>query len=889
VALNPGQMLAHYRLEKQIGEGGMGVVWLAEDTRLGRRVALKVLPASMAGDAARRARFEREARAIAALNHPNIVTLHSVEESEGITFLTMELVDGRRLREMVPKDGLGLQKILEYSLAIADALAAAHEQGVIHRDLKPDNIMVTGSGRVKVLDFGLAKMREAAEESPNTSMPTTAVTEEGKIVGTVAYMSPEQAEGKTLDQRSDIFSFGVVLYEMSTGRRPFQGDTAISTISAILKDTPVPPHEINTSLPPQLARIVRRCLEKEPDRRYHSTPDLRNDLRELKEDSESGELSAESVAAGVARKAAAGPRSSSRPLLLGAGAVVVLAAIAVGAWLWRGAKPGHEPAASIETVIQMSRATTDGKVSDVAISPNGRYLAYVRREGPLNSLRLKQLATGTEVEVVSPGDASLASPSFTPDGDFLQYILVEPRHTSGTAYRVSVLGGTPRSIMDGVDSLSCSPDGTKLAVTAGGMDEAHLSIAGFDGQDPRTIASRHLPDHFDSAAAWSSDGRSIAIVSHSFGKAQQILLIDPETGEERPLDFPALKSFTDVRWVPGRQALLVAGSDRPTNQGGTSPQIWEASLDGKLRPLTRDLNSYFDVDVTADGATVTTLQIEVRSGIAVASAKDGVPGSFEEIFPVSAARAGDEGLAWLGPDRLIHTMVQSDQMQVFVTDVTTKSTRALSSGIHHRNPSASRDGRTIVVTGDEGTTSNLWRLDPGSGRAERLTEGVFNGFPTVTPDGSWVVYASIQEAIKLWKVPTAGGSPVEVAPVAASCDDISAVTGEALCWVYDLSAGSSTPSIIPLEGGEPRAVAGLPRDASEVKFGPDGRSIDYVISGEGAYEIWRIPAGGGEPRRLARFPGEEIGDFAWSPDGRRLAVEKRARSGDVVLLKRGAS
>jgi Tol biopolymer transport system component/predicted Ser/Thr protein kinase len=888
VSLKPGQMLAHYRLEEQIGAGGMGVVYVAEDTRLGRRIALKVLPAAMAGDPARRARFEREARAIAALNHPNIVTLHSVEESDGVTFLTMELIDGRRLGEVIPREGLALPKIVEYSLAIADALVAAHEQGVIHRDLKPDNIMVTGSGRLKVLDFGLAKMREPAPAAPDTALPTASVTEEGKILGTVAYMSPEQAEGKALDHRSDIFSFGVVLYEMATGRRPFQGDTAISTLSAILRDTPVPPNQINTSLPLHLARIVRRCLEKEPERRYQSTKDLRNDLREVKEDSESGARSAETVAAAVASRAAGGVRSSRRPLSLGTVVLAALAAIGLAAWLWGRAGSAKAPPAAMETSIQMSRVTTDGKVSEVAISPDGRYVAYVRSDGPLASLRLKQLASGTEAEVVPPGEATLRSPSFTPDGDYLQYVLVEAGKISGQAYRVSVLGGTPRAILGGVVNLRASPDGRRLAATDLSPEQSRLELAGFDGENPRVLTTRKGTDHFDSEPAWSPDGRSIAIVSHRYGEAQQIVRIDADTEKEEPVPLPTLRSFSDVCWIPGGHGLLVAGSDRPANQSGAPPQIWEASLDGSLRPLTRDLNSYTGIDVTADGATLAAVQLEVRSGIDVAPVHDGTPGSFETIYPVSPARAGSDGLAWLGTDRLVHSMLQTDVQQIYVTDLTTRSPRALTTGGSHQSPSVSRDGRTLVVVGSEGTHSNLWRVDPDSGRTERLTTGQFSGFPVLASDGSWVVYTSIQESLDLRRMPASGGSAAIITDRPCLCVDVAADDSEALCWTWN-AAGERSVVRVPPGGGEPRPVQGLPADVSGMRFGPDGRSVTYVVPREGADELWSLPAGGGQPRRLARFELAQITNFAWSPDGRRLAVVKLVRSGDVVLLRRGSS
>ena len=289
----PGQTLLHYRLVDMIGEGGMGEVWKAEDTKLDREVALKVLPTEYAADAERRNRFKREAKAIAALNHPNIVTVYSVEEAGGLHFLTMELVPGQPLTEAIKKEALPLGRFFEMAVPIADALSEAHRNGIIHRDLKPANVMIGPKGRVKILDFGLAKLRETDQtEAAGTQLSTMSVTKEGKIVGTVAYMSPEQAEGKAVDHRSDIFSLGILLYEMATGRRPFRGDTSMSVLSSIIKDEPQPVTAINQGLPHHLGRIIGRCLAKEPDLRYQSTQDLRNELDGLQREVASGEVSA---------------------------------------------------------------------------------------------------------------------------------------------------------------------------------------------------------------------------------------------------------------------------------------------------------------------------------------------------------------------------------------------------------------------------------------------------------------------------------------------------------------------------------------------------------------------------------------------------------------------
>ncbi len=285
-----GKTLAHYKILEKIGEGGMGEVYLAEDTKLKRQVALKVLPPEMASDEARLERFQREAETVAALDHPNIVTLHSVEEADGVHFLTMSYVSGKRLDQIVPEGGLPLDQIFEIAIPLADALSAAHDKGITHRDLKPANIMVTEEGRLKVLDFGLAKLHEGSPVAAGDDEPTQGLTQEGLVVGTVPYMSPEQVEGKAVDQRTDIFSFGILLYEMATGRRPFGGENSAQVVSSLMRDDPPSVAEVKADLPFHLSRIANHCLEKDPKRRFQTALDLRNELETLKKEVASGQI-----------------------------------------------------------------------------------------------------------------------------------------------------------------------------------------------------------------------------------------------------------------------------------------------------------------------------------------------------------------------------------------------------------------------------------------------------------------------------------------------------------------------------------------------------------------------------------------------------------------------
>lgn len=340
-----GKTLAHYEISDKLGEGGMGAVYRARDTKLGRDVALKVLPSELASDAERRMRFEREARSVAALNHPNIVTIHSVEEVDGVPFLTMELVEGRTLADEIDSDGLPLGRFFDIAIPLADALSSAHAKGIAHRDLKPANIMADAEGRLKILDFGLAKLIRAEPDQAQT-IGTDSHTAEGRILGTVAYMSPEQAEGAEVDHRSDVFSLGIVLYEMATGRRPFHGKTSISTISSILKDEPHLVTDLRETLPRHLGRIIKHCLAKQPDRRYQSALEVRNQLEELKAETTS-QMAGQAASARDLATPGPMPRGSGRWIPWAAaigGPVVVL--VATATFLSQGTPEPHDPTAS---------------------------------------------------------------------------------------------------------------------------------------------------------------------------------------------------------------------------------------------------------------------------------------------------------------------------------------------------------------------------------------------------------------------------------------------------------------------------------------------------------------------------------------------------------------
>jgi serine/threonine protein kinase len=393
MSLVSGSRIGHYEIVAPLGSGGMGEVYRALDSRLGRHVALKLLPQDLARDPARIDRFRREARTVASLNHPHIVTIYSVEQDAETDahFLTMEYVEGQLLSSQIPAQGLPLSQLLPIAIAIVDAVVAAHQAGIVHRDLKPANVMLTASApRVKVLDFGLAKMHAGALAGTDASTETVPITADGRIVGTVAYMSPEQAEGRATDARSDIFSLGVMLFEMATGRRPFAGNTSISLITSILRDTPPSLSDIKPELPIEFARIVRRCLQKDPLRRYQTALDLRNALEELQQESDSGALTVSAVAMPSGRR-------RHTPLLALVGIAAVIGAVALWATTRNRSAPANSPDIGVRE-RQVTSNPVEAPVAYAALSPDGRYMAY----SDVRGLQVRFVDTGETRTVPVP-------------------------------------------------------------------------------------------------------------------------------------------------------------------------------------------------------------------------------------------------------------------------------------------------------------------------------------------------------------------------------------------------------------------------------------------------------------------------------------------------------
>jgi eukaryotic-like serine/threonine-protein kinase len=869
------KQLNHYTILEPLGQGGMGEVFIAEDTRLHRRIALKVLSGLTAGDPEQRARFEREARAVAALNHPNIVTIHSVEDAEGVPFLTMELVEGKSLSSLITPNGMPLDALLRIGIEISDAIAAAHQKGITHRDLKPANVMITHEGRVKVLDFGLAKLREAELDANGvTRMPSNDLTGEGRIIGTIAYMSPEQAEGKVVDQRSDIFSLGVMLHEMATGERPFKGDTNVSVMSAILKDTPSAITDIKPNLPTGLARVIRKALAKDPSRRYQTATDLRNDLEELKQ--ESG--SAPTVSINAMRHDVA-VKDRSRATKLAAAALVILGIVAITYYSGRPASRGPQRF----ELEKFTRLTSSGSAQIAAISPDGRYVVHIKAEGP-PSLWIRQTATMSDVQIVPASDARYDGLTFSPDGNFVYYVTYAGTGGVASLYRIPVLGGSPQKLLEDIDSrVSFSPDGQQFTFVRGAPAKGrnYLIVSDLTGTGVKTLASLEPPDQMQlTAPSWSPDGKTIIIGVQSLrdGPHNAAFAVDVASGAAHNIG--GRWAFVhDMEWMGDGDSFIVSA----TEFGGQVPQLWQVTYPGGERQrVTNDLNNYIGVSIAKDGRSIATVQIENSSNLWVSPAAD--PASAKQITTGQGRGDGLTGLSWTPDGKIVFTSSASGHPEVWIIDSDGANLRQVTNTpVPSVSPAATPDGKYIVYQHLLKNGVFIYRSGVDGSNATALTTGGADTFPVVSRDSKWVYYTSVTSGQpRPFKVSIDGGNAVSLGDFYFRASDASPDDSTLVGMSWDEEGRRSRLATMPASGGT-RTL--LPYDwNSGALWSPDGKSLTYLDVAQRPLNLWSRDLQAGTSRQLTKLPPGNLFSAAWSRDWKTIAVARGTSSSDVVIV-----
>jgi Tol biopolymer transport system component len=880
--MQPGTRLGPYEILGPLGHGGMGEVYRARDTRLARDVAIKILPERMAADPAAASRFEQETRAVAALSHPNILAIHDVGRDAGVTYAVTELLDGETLRDKLTSR-LSVRKAVDYAMQIAQGLAAAHAKGIVHRDVKPENVFVTTDGHVKILDFGLAKIDTPAGGDLTTMarIPTDA----GTVLGTTGYLSPEQAQARPVDARSDIFSFGAVLYEMVAGARAFRGDSAIDTLHAIVHDAPAPVDAADANVPRELQFLLAKCLSKDPDERYQSTRDLVVDLKNVARLLDSSPRLT-SVEPPKPSSAARRPRAL---LLAGVAAMLVVAAVAAGLYWSRSSGPASDTAAGMKVTIEP--VTSLGTVIDAVLSPDGKYVAYTVSENARQGLFIRQLATASTLTLVPPSPVGFWGTTFTPDGSSLYYVTYSADQPDRALYSVPALGGTPRKLLTGLDSFPAfSPDARRIAYFRGSYPSegtSSLLVADADGANVRVLATRRQPEFFVpiffTAPAWSPDGQTILcpMVRRGTTAVGTIVAVRASDGKDVPFPKYEWPTVGQAIWAPDGSGVIAIGGDASTTSRPN--QLWWLSPTTTVRRrMTSDLLDYRRVSVSADGRSLVAVGAEGTSSIWTVPLEGG-----GEPQRVSTGRYdGIAGLASAPGSHILYRSVQSGTGSIWMMDDTGANTRQLTTQGVTSYPSVLQGGAALVFA-REG--SGLWTIGMDGQNAKAIPNTDTATWPIPTPDGQWLFYIlRTSGSAKLWKTRLDGtGLPQQVLNGEVDRMAISPDGKQLAIYYQEQPATPFVLAVIPIEGTHPTETFPVaPSSAyAVVRWTADGKALLHNSALNDRANIWLQPLGGGPPRQVTHFVDQNILGFDRSADGKTLIIARGILSRDALLIK----
>ena len=921
--LTPGQRIKHYQIVNLIGEGGMGEVYLANDTTLGRRVALKVLPPFVSKDPERLRRFTQEARAASRLSHPNVCVVHEIGETDdGRPFIAMEYVEGVTLRQRMRDHVMKLGDVLDIAIQIADALTAAHEAGIVHRDIKPENIVIRPEGYVKILDFGLAKLTERYKGVSHMTMSTLLFdSSPGTVIGTAAYMSPEQARGVGVDERTDVWGLGVVVYEMACGRPPFTGETATDVVVAIVEKEQPPISQFVERTPPELERIVKKALRKDRNERYQIVKEMAIDLRSLRRELEVNSMLDRSISPGseYARASTSRDRGidtndvqqarttihkpiSSRTWIGVAALAVIILALAGYAFYKLRARPEPKLRVPFERV-EVTKLTTNGNALMGAISPDGRYVAYVTGESGKESLWLRQVDVNSNAQLIAPRNGRYLGVAF--DSNYVYFGYSDSgRNDSAQVYRLPILGiGAATMKMELRQSIpSLSHDRKRMAfIRFDRQAQADLLVvANADGSGEQVVGTRKWPQRFGwdplSRPEWAVNDRILMLPkvssdpSYSGDTAANysvtLLEKDLSDGAERtvPLSPQKFDELGRLTVLPdGNGVIMLAKA-----HGAAFVQIWQLFRDGSQRTVTNDLSDYRELGLRADGSALITVQTQTLSRLTLLRPNESKP------VPIGSGTSRYYDLSVAPDDKILFASDASGIADIFEVAPTGGDERPLTSaGGRNYAPVISRDNRYVVFHSNRTGVFQIWRMDRDGSNPKQLTfEVTESTWPSISPDGRWILFqhADSDHPYRLWRVSIDGGTPEKVAEGIAIRPAVSPDGKLIAFWYNDQQQDSRWRlKVINFEDGATFNIFDVAPTVqvqwdTPLHWSPDGRYVVYVDHLGGIDNLWGQPIDGGTPKQLTKFEEGKIFAFGWLKDG-RVVTSRGVITSDVVLIK----
>ncbi|HEX8249327.1 MAG TPA: protein kinase [Pyrinomonadaceae bacterium] len=884
-----GKSLGHYRIVSLIGLGGMGEVYLAKDSKLNRSVAIKTLPVSLSGDPNHLRRFQTEAKAAATLNHPNVATIYSVEEIGNQPFITMEYVEGKSLDTFIPAGGLDLKTFLEWFVPLADALSHAHEKGIIHRDIKPGNIMITAEGVPKILDFGLAQIDKAVTAAASAGAEdssTLDMTEPGQIFGTPSYMSPEQAEGRQVDHRSDIFSLGVVMYQALAGERPFRGSSYAAIVSELMTKEPRAVGEIKTGTPFLLSRLVMRCLCKDRRKRFQSMREVRAILEETKASVEAGE----SLKSSSLRFLKSKSKSSGRGWILAPLALLAIVAASFALYRFFQDKPPQSPI-SFENMTLRKLSQTNN-VAFAQITPDGKSIVYTTiDENDGRALWVRRVDDKNALQLLAPQPVFFwGGLTVSADGSQIYYIIAERDGLRRALYRVSSLGGAPRKLVETVNDLgSLSPDGQRILYVRYGEKQVQiLSANAADGGDERVIRTGK-DNEILRDPRFSLDGKSIFFIKFERIDGEEFwsLVETPAAaaagGEDRvilPLRKPRISEIVVLKDGSG---LLVNATDAVSNL----QQLFHVSLPSGLETrITNDLNAYFGISASDDGKTIVATQRQNLKDIWLAP-----EGDADNLRKLTSESNVYTSAVWTADGRIVYDAVDNNRPHVWIMNGDGSGAQQLTpNDSFDYEPRVSPDGRHIVFTSKRGGETKIWRMNIDGSNPQILTAVVGATFaPVVMPDGQTILFQwSKENGRVMGSVPLSGGAATEIAPISPN-SNLLAVSpdGKQVAFpFYDAASGRYKVRVRPLETEEPAVVFDI-TPTTFLQWTVDGKGLLYRELDprrNPSSTVMFQPVAGGDPKPFLSVKSDSVLNVSQSRDGRQTLVVRDKFVTDAVML-----